>query len=104
MKILVYTILAIAKILHLLINIYTFVVAIAVLISWVNPDPYNPLVRILRQLTEPVFVRVRRIMPRTIYRTGFDFSPIIVLFALIILDTVGVQLLYDLATSIIKSN
>lgn len=102
MRALAYFVLAIAKILHLLINIYTFVVAIAVLISWVNPDPYNPLVRILRQLTEPVFSKIRRIMPRSFFRTGFDFTPVIVLFLLIILDTVGVQLLYDLATSLIK--
>lgn len=102
MRALAYFVLAIAKILHLLINIYTFVVAIAVLISWVNPDPYNPLVRILRQLTEPVFAKVRRIMPRALFRTGIDFTPVVVLFLLIILDTVGVQLLYDLAHSILK--
>lgn len=102
MRALAYFVLAIAKILHLLINIYTFVVAIAVLISWVNPDPYNPLVRILLQLTEPVFSKILRIMPRSFFRTGFDFTPVIVLFLLIILDTVGVQLLYDLAASLLQ--
>lgn len=100
MNALSYLLLALAKILHLLINIYTFVVAIAVLLSWVNPDPSNPLVRILRQLTEPVFSWVRRWMPRILFRTGFDFSPIIVLFILIILDTVVVQLLSDWAISL----
>ncbi|MDP2600493.1 MAG: YggT family protein [Deltaproteobacteria bacterium] len=102
MSALAYFVLAIAKILHLLINIYTFVVAIAVLISWVNPDPYNPLVRILRQLTEPVFSKIRRIMPRALFRTGIDFTPVIVLLLLVIIDTVGVQLLYDLAASLLK--
>lgn len=102
MNTLAYTILAFAKILHLLINLYTFVVAIAVLLSWVNPDPYNPIVRTLRQLTEPAFYHVRRCLPKFFFRTGIDFAPMIVLFVLIILDTVAVQLLYDWALSLRK--
>lgn len=99
MKAIGYLLLAFAKILHLLINMYTFVVAIAVLLSWVNPDPMNPVIRILRQLTEPVFWQIRRRLPRALLRTGIDFSPMIVLFLLILLDTVIVQLLYDFANS-----
>lgn len=102
MNALAYFIIAVTKILHLIINLYTFIVAIAVLLSWVNPDPYNPIVRLFRQLTEPVFGRVRRVMPKILYRTGIDFSPMVVLFLLIILETVGIQLLYDLAASILK--
>ncbi|OGQ05252.1 MAG: hypothetical protein A3F82_01485 [Deltaproteobacteria bacterium RIFCSPLOWO2_12_FULL_44_12] len=101
MNALAYLILALAKILNIIINIYTFVVAFAVLLSWVNPDQYNPIVRILRQLTEPVFWQVRRFLPKALFRFGIDFSPMIVLFVLIIIQTVGVQLLYDLASSII---
>lgn len=97
-----YLLLASAKILHLLINMYTFVVAIAVLLSWVNPDPMNPVIRILRQLTEPVFWQIRRRLPRAILRTGIDFSPMIVLFLLILLDTVIIQLLYDFANSFLS--
>lgn len=95
-----YLLLALAKILHLLVRIYTFVVAIAVLLSWVNPDPYNPIVRLFRQLTEPVFYRVRRLLPNVLFRTGIDFSPLVVLFVLILLETVVVQLLYDFAISL----
>ena len=102
MNALAYLIIAMAKIFHLIINLYTFIVAIAVLLSWVNPDPYNPIVRLFRQLTEPVFWRVRRVMPKILNRTGIDFSPMVVLFLLIILETVGVQLLYDLAASLLK--
>jgi len=98
-----YLIIAIAKILNIIINIYTFVVAFAVLLSWVNPDQYNPIVRILRQLTEPVFWRVRRFLPKALFRTGIDFSPLVVLFILIILQTVGVQLLYDLAATLLTN-
>jgi len=98
-----YLIIAIAKILNIIINIYTFIVAFAVLLSWVNPDQYNPIVRILRQLTEPVFWRVRRFLPKALFRTGIDFSPLVVLFILIILQTVGVQLLYDLAATLLTN-
>ncbi len=102
MKALSYTILAFAKILHLLIQLYTFIVAIAVLLSWVNPDPYNPIVRLFRSLTEPLFYQARRIMPRFLLRTGIDFTPVLILFILILIDNVVVQLLYDFALSLIK--
>lgn len=102
MNALAYLLIGVAKILHLLISIYTFVVAFSVLLSWVSPDPRNTVVHILRSLTEPVFWQVRRILPRVLFRTGIDFSPIIVLFILILLDTVAVQLLYDLAHSLLR--
>lgn len=92
-----YILLAIARLLNMLITIYTFVVAAAVIISWVNADPHNPIVRILRQLTEPAFRQARRILPRALYRTGIDFAPLLVFFALILLDTVVVNLLFDVA-------
>lgn len=96
-----YVIIAFAKILSLIINLYTLIIIVAVLVSWVNADPYNPLVRILRQLTEPVFYQVRRIMPRAILRTRLDFSPIIVLLILIIIETVVGGLLYDAGRNLI---
>ena len=94
-----YILLAIARLLNMLITIYTFVVAAAVILSWVNPDPYNPIVRILRQLTEPAFNLARRILPRALWRSGIDFSPLLVFFILILIDTVLVNLLFDLARS-----
>lgn len=100
MSALSYLLIALAKILHLLTKLYTFVVAIAVLLSWVNPDPQNPLVRILRQLTEPVFWQIRRFLPRALFRTGIDFSPMVLLFGLIIFETIVIQLLYDFALSL----
>lgn len=90
-----YVIIAIAKMLHLIINIYTFIIVIAVILSWVRPDPTNPIVRIIHQVTEPVFFRIRRIIPRALFRTGLDFTPIIVLLLLILIDTVVVNLLMD---------
>jgi YggT family protein len=100
MNALAYLVIAIAKMLHLIFTIYTFIIAAAVIMSWIKPDPHNPIVRIIRQVTEPVFNRVRRIMPRALFRTGLDFSPIIILLILILLDTVVVELLFDLGKSL----
>ena len=97
-----YLILALARVLNMITMLYTFIVAAAVIISWVNPDPYNPIVRILRQLTEPVFRITRRVMPRALWRTGLDLSPILVFFVLILFDTVVVNLLFDMAKDLLE--
>ena len=95
-------ILSIAKILRMLINLYTLVVAFTVILGWVRPDPYNPLVRFLYQITEPVLRRVRRLIPRPLFRTGFDWSPVFLFILLIIVDTTLVGLLFDLAGKILS--
>ena len=89
--------LSLARILRLLINLYTFIVAFAVIISWVNPDPYNPIVRFLHQATGPVFRKIRNFMPRALLRTNIDWTPVIVFILLIIIDTVLVGMLFDIA-------
>jgi len=86
---------ALATILNLLLTIYMWVIIARAVISWVNPDPYNPIVRFLYLSTEPVLVRVRRLFP--LYVGGIDFSPIIVFVAIIFLQRFLVQSLYDLA-------
>ncbi len=88
----------IAALLHTIINIYTFVIIIASLLSWVNPDPYNPIVRVLRSLTDPVFDFVRRHVPFS--RAGaIDLAPLIVLLFLFLFDGAVVQSLADFARS-----
>ena len=72
---------AVAIILDRLLVIYNYVVLVAVLISWVNPDPYNPIVRILRAATEPVFDWVRKRLPFATVGM-MDLSPILVFFAI----------------------
>jgi YggT family protein len=72
------------KVLHILLNFYLWIVIIGALISWVNPDPYNPIVRILRGLTEPAFSWLRRRIPLVI--GGIDLSPLIVIAAIVFLD------------------
>jgi len=54
-------------------------------LSWVNPDPYNPIVRFLNSITEPVLYRVRQLIPMS--GVGIDFSPIIVILAIIFLQS-----------------
>jgi YggT family protein len=94
--------LSIAKVLRLLLNIYTVIVAAAVIVSWVNPDPYNPIVRFLYQATQPVFRQIRRLVPRALFRTGFDWTPIFVFILLIVIDTTLVGLLFEWAHQLLS--
>ena len=64
---------AFATILHTLINIYIWVVIIAALITFVRPDPYNPIVQILFRLTNPVYAFIRKMVPTLI--GGIDLAP-----------------------------
>jgi YggT family protein len=64
-----------------LLDIYKWVIIAAALITWVSPDPRNPVVMLLRRVTEPVLAPARRLLPP--WRTGgLDFSPLIVIFAI----------------------
>jgi YggT family protein len=89
---------AIASVLNTVLTLYFWIVIISALLTWVNPDPYNPIVRILRNLTEPVFYRVRRWVPFT-YMGGIDLSPIVVLLAIQFIKIFLVQTLYQSAVS-----
>jgi YggT family protein len=86
---------AIAVVLSAIISTYKWIVIIAVLLSWVRPDPYNPIVRFLHAVTEPVFRTVRRMLRLPF--TGLDFSPFIVILALMFLEYFLVQSIYDFA-------
>lgn len=73
--------LAIANILDIVLTLYMWIVIISALISWVNPDPYNPIVRFLRAVTEPLYRPIRRIIG---YRLGIiDISPMVIILAII---------------------
>jgi len=86
---------AIATVVNLALELYMWIVIISALISWVNPDPYNPIVRFLRSATEPVFARVRRHVPSV--AGGVDFSPIIVILAIVFLKVFLVGVISDMA-------
>ncbi len=85
---------AIAQILNMVLGIYLWVIIIRALLSWVNPDPYSPVVRFLYQITEPVLERVRRIVP---YLGGIDMSPIIVIFIIYFLKAFVITTLLQIA-------
>ena len=87
---------AIALVLGHLLTIYWWIVLIAVLLTWVNPDPYNPIVRFLRNVTEPVFYQIRRRLPFVVVG-GLDLSPLVVVLAISVLRIVVVGSLEDFA-------
>ncbi len=90
----------VAGILHMVLTAYMWVVIISALLTWVNPDPYNPIVRFLRNLTEPVFLWIRRRLPFVVVG-GFDLSPIVVIIAVQLLDSVLGRLLARLAMNVV---
>jgi len=83
-----------ATVIYYLLTIYMWIIIIRSLISWVNPDPYNPIVRFLYQATEPVLYPIRRRLP---FMGGIDLSPIIVLLIIIFLQVFLVKTLNELA-------
>lgn len=89
--------LAVGSVLGALLNLYFWIVIVAAVITWVRPDPYNPIVRVLRTLTEPVFYYVRKWMPFT-YRAGIDFSPVVVLLVIQLVNQIIVRSLMQYAS------
>jgi len=85
---------ALASIVSILLTIMYWLILIRALISWVNPDPFNPLVQFLMRTTEPVLEPVRRLLPPL----PVDISPIIVFFIIIFLQRFLVTSLYELAS------
>lgn len=88
-------IMGLGGIVHSLITIYIWVLIIAALLSWVRPDPNNPIVQILYRLTEPVYALVRRYIP-TVFN-GIDLAPLVVIVGLNIVDIVFINLLQSIA-------
>ena len=76
---------AIVQTLHTVFNLYIWIVIIAALISFVQPDPRNPIVQILHRLTEPVLSFIRQKLPFVVF-SGVDLSPLVVILGLQFLD------------------
>ena len=85
---------AIAVIVDYVLWLYMWVIIARALISWVNPDPWNPIVQFLQRVTEPVLYPIRR---RIGFAMGIDLSPIIALLVIVFLQVALVQSLKDLA-------
>ena len=69
-----------------ILNLYTWIIIAAALITWVSPDPYNPIARFLSQVTEPVLRPIRRLIPT--YKTGIDLSPLIAIILIQFIERV----------------
>lgn len=90
---------AIAQVLSVLLNIYWWIILIRALISWVNPDPYNPIVVFLHRATEPVLEPLRRLIPPERVG-GIDLSPLLAMLAILFIRVFLVQSLLEIAVRI----
>ena len=99
MMILSNLLIAIAKVLDIVLTIFMWIVIARAVLSWVSPDPYNPIVRFIHKVTEPVMYQIRKRIP--VNFGGIDFSPIIVFLAIIFLQRFVVHSLYGLAQSML---
>ncbi len=86
---------AIAQLLDFLLTMYMWIIVGRAVISWVNADPYNPIVRFLYEATEPLLSRIRRVLPMSM--GGIDFSPMILIMAIMFLQSFLVPTLKQLA-------
>ena len=88
------TLLGFATVLDYVLTFYTWIVIARALISWVNPDPWNPIVQFLSRATEPVLAPIRR---RLGWSMGVDLSPLVVIVAIWFLQIAVVQSIKDIA-------
>jgi len=91
-------VLAVARLLEIVLWAYFWIIIARALLSWVNPDPFNPIVRFLHRVTEPVLRPIRHRLPMV--GMGLDLSPMIVILAIYFLQAFLVESLRDLALSL----
>ena len=87
---------AVANVSDILLTMLYWLILIRALISWVNPDPYNPIVQFLNNVTEPILYPIRKLLPLG-FRFGIDISPIIAFLVIIFLRSFLVRTLLDLS-------
>lgn len=86
---------AVAFILDSILSIYMWIIIISALISWVNPDPYNPIVRFLHSVTDPVLRPIRK---RLGMAMGIDISPLIVILIIMFIKHFIIASLFEIAS------
>ena len=94
-----YLLTALAKVLDLVLTFFMCIVLARAILSWVSPDPFNPIVRFIHNVTEPILSRVRNLLPVAL--GGIDFSPILVLIGIIFLQGFLVNSLLRLAQTLL---
>lgn len=90
---------AIAKVLDIVLGIMYWLILVRALLSWVNPDPFNPIVQFLYKTTEPILNPIRKILPFS-RKFGIDISPIIAFLAIMFLRSFLIKTLFDLAVKL----
>jgi YggT family protein len=89
---------ALANLVNIVLQAYFWIIIARAVLSWVNPDPFNPIVRFLYRVTEPVLRPIRRRLPTMMM--GLDLSPMLVILAIYFLQSFLVESLRDLAMSL----
>ena len=92
-----YTLEGLALVLRIVLDTYWWIIFARVVVSWVQADPYNPIVRFLHAATDPLLYRVRRLFPMSF--GGIDFSPLVVMLAIYFLDVALIKTLYRFSQS-----
>ena len=87
---------ALAQVVDLVLNVLSWMIIIRALLTWVSPDPRNPIVQLLDAATEPILWPIRRALPFSL-KFGFDISPIIAIVVLVFLRSFLVRTLFDLS-------
>ena len=88
---------SVASVLNMVLSLYMWIIIIRAILSWVSPDPYNPIVRFLHAATDPVLDKVRQLLPFPTVYGGIDLTPIAVFVIIIFLQSFLVQTLFDLS-------
>ncbi|NTV29270.1 MAG: YggT family protein [Candidatus Omnitrophica bacterium] len=86
---------ALAKVCDIALTAYYWLILVRALLSWVNPDPFNPIVQFLERVTEPVLSPIRRFLPHM----AIDLSPVIAFLIVMFLRSFLVQTLFDIGVS-----
>jgi YggT family protein len=94
-----YFLMAVANVLNFVLLLYMWIVIARAVLSWVNPDPFNPIVRFIHNITEPLLYQIRTKIPITF--GGIDFSPIIVIAAIYFLRAFVVASLVRFSASLL---
>jgi YggT family protein len=89
---------AVAHVLNIVLVLYMWIIIARAVLSWVSPDPYNPIVRFIHNVTEPVLYRIRSKVPVSF--GGIDFSPILVILLIIFLQRFLIQSIARFAHSL----
>lgn len=87
---------ALAQVIDIVLTIFYWLILVRALVSWVNPDPFNPVVQFLYKTTEPILAPIRRALPLS-FRFGIDISPIIAFLAIMFLKSFVVSTLIGIA-------